>query len=356
MRARAIPNRPLAGWLLAVAVAVFVAAGHAPKSIAATSGTVDRDRHEQRLTRHERFQRRERARVRAERRLAHFEAERDRVQTQVNRVLDARDNAEDMLDRATAIFEEHLVLLYEHGDRSAVAELAAARDVSDAVARVDMMYRLAEHDRRVLDEYLAAVDRVESLAQRAEVVRDQLVNAEIDVNDARSELVSLTGPPRRIGNGGPDDPTVLDVSNVFSTSWNSTLTGLYGSGLGGLLTGSGSGTVEAKPDGLILGQSSEQGVASWYGPGFDGKQTANGETYDQFAMTAAHKSLPFGTWVRVTSVATGAYVEVRINDRGPYVDGRIIDLSYAAAQKIGMDGTAEVIVQPYVAATDRASN
>ncbi len=189
MRARAIPNRPLAGWLLAVAVAVFVAAGHAPKSIAATSGTVDRDRHEQRLTRHERFQRRERARVRAERRLAHFEAERDRVQTQVNRVLDARDNAEDMLDRATAIFEEHLVLLYEHGDRSAVAELAAARDVSDAVARVDMMYRLAEHDRRVLDEYLAAVDRVESLAQRAEVVRDQLVNAEIDVNDARSELV-----------------------------------------------------------------------------------------------------------------------------------------------------------------------
>ena len=88
----------------------------------------------------------------------------------------------------------------------------------------------------------------------------------------------------------------------------------------------------------------ETGVASWYGPGFHGRQTANGETYDMEAMTAAHKELPFNTWVRVESLDTGRTVEVRINDRGPFVGGRIIDLSRAAARQIDMlgSGTARV--------------
>src|SRR5213594_3647965 len=80
------------------------------------------------------------------------------------------------------------------------------------------------------------------------------------------------------------------------------------------------------------------GVASWYGPGFHGNRTANGEIYDQFELTAAHPSLPLGTRVMVTNLANGRAVEVRINDRGPFVDGRTIDLSYAAARTIGMIG------------------
>lgn len=80
----------------------------------------------------------------------------------------------------------------------------------------------------------------------------------------------------------------------------------------------------------------EIGIASWYGPGFHGKRTANGEIYDMYAMTAAHKTLPFGTIVRVVDLDTGRSVVVRINDRGPFVKGRIIDLSYAAAQELGM--------------------
>jgi Lytic transglycolase len=80
----------------------------------------------------------------------------------------------------------------------------------------------------------------------------------------------------------------------------------------------------------------EQGIASWYGPGFDGRETANGEIYDQDAMTAAHPSLAFGTRVRVTRVATGRYVTVRINDRGPWFDGRVIDLSRAAGAALGL--------------------
>ena len=79
-----------------------------------------------------------------------------------------------------------------------------------------------------------------------------------------------------------------------------------------------------------------EGIASWYGPGFDGKETANGEVYDQDAMTAAHPSLPFGTRVRVTRVATSRSVVVRINDRGPYVEQRVIDLSRAAGAALGL--------------------
>ena len=87
------------------------------------------------------------------------------------------------------------------------------------------------------------------------------------------------------------------------------------------------------------------GQASYYGPGFDGKKTASGEIFDQDDMTCAHKSLPFGTKLKVVRVDNGKSVVVRVNDRGPYVDGRILDLSAAAGKKLGLDkvGHAEVV-------------
>jgi rare lipoprotein A len=82
----------------------------------------------------------------------------------------------------------------------------------------------------------------------------------------------------------------------------------------------------------------ERGQASWYGPRFHGRRTASGERYDQNAMTAAHRTLPFGTLVRVRSLVTGKEVDVRVTDRGPFTRGRIIDVSRAAAQALGMMG------------------
>ena len=81
------------------------------------------------------------------------------------------------------------------------------------------------------------------------------------------------------------------------------------------------------------------GKASWYGDAHHGQRTASGERYDMTAMTAAHRTLPFGTRVRVTNVANGKSVVVRVNDRGPFVAGRIIDLSRAAAQEVEVLGT-----------------
>ncbi len=90
----------------------------------------------------------------------------------------------------------------------------------------------------------------------------------------------------------------------------------------------------------------QRGMASWYGPSFHGKPSASGEPYDMWALTAAHRTLPFETWVQIEKVATGETVTVRINDRGPFIKGRIIDLSYAAARELTMigEGTAEVIL------------
>ncbi|GJL57389.1 MAG: lipoprotein, RlpA family [Nitrospirales bacterium] len=86
----------------------------------------------------------------------------------------------------------------------------------------------------------------------------------------------------------------------------------------------------------MISEGVQRGVASWYGPGFHGNPTANGESYDMWALTAAHRSLPFGTRVLVQSIDTGKSVTVHINDRGPFIQGRIIDLSYGAARELAM--------------------
>ncbi len=95
----------------------------------------------------------------------------------------------------------------------------------------------------------------------------------------------------------------------------------------------------APPAPIVQG---EEGIASWYGRPYNGRPTASGQIYNMYAMTAAHRTLPFGTLVRVHDLENGRSVVVRINDRGPFVPGRIIDLSYAAAMAMDMRSTALV--------------
>jgi hypothetical protein len=88
-----------------------------------------------------------------------------------------------------------------------------------------------------------------------------------------------------------------------------------------------------------------EGVASYYGKEFNGRKTASGERFDMYKFTAAHRTLPFGTMVKVTNVQTGTWTVVRINDRGPFSRSRIIDLSYAAAAALGIDKTGKARVR-----------
>ena len=131
---------------------------------------------------------------------------------------------------------------------------------------------------------------------------------------------------------------------------------LLGSGSGGSTSSGAKGPHGTKPY-TIKGKTyypllsakgfREEGIASWYGPGFHGKKTANGERYDMHGMTAAHKLLPFGTKLKVTNKTNGRSIVVRVNDRGPFVADRVIDLTKAGAEKIGMlaKGTAPVILE-----------
>jgi len=98
----------------------------------------------------------------------------------------------------------------------------------------------------------------------------------------------------------------------------------------------------------------DRGVASWYGEQFHGKQAANGELFDMEALTAAHRTLPLGSMIRVVNLANGKHVHVRITDRGPYVNGRILDLSHAAAAYLGMVTGGLSVVQIEVVGDRRA--
>jgi len=87
------------------------------------------------------------------------------------------------------------------------------------------------------------------------------------------------------------------------------------------------------------------GMASWYGPGFHGKKTSSGEVFDMHGFTAAHRTMPFGTTLKVRNRENGRWVQVKVNDRGPFVRGRILDLSYGAAKDLDMIGTGTALVE-----------
>jgi rare lipoprotein A len=118
--------------------------------------------------------------------------------------------------------------------------------------------------------------------------------------------------------------------------------------------------IETVPQAQVRGKPllTEVGLASWYGPPYSGRKGADGKVYDQNAMTAAHLTLPLGTMVRVTNIETGQSAVVRITDRGPFVHGRILDLSLAAAKATGVyrAGVAKVRVEAFAAATSGSAN
>jgi len=152
-----------------------------------------------------------------------------------------------------------------------------------------------------------------------------------------SNKASHDGPPAQASVPGSDKPALPDGSG-----------GVYKTGNPYQIGGRWYRPMQS------LSSYDESGVASWYGRDFHSKSTANGERYDMHALSAAHKTLPMPTLVRVTNLENGRSVIVRVNDRGPFVKDRLIDLSYAAARELGYDnkGTARVRVQTLDAPTD----
>lgn len=140
---------------------------------------------------------------------------------------------------------------------------------------------------------------------------------------AAAALLAFSAPAKALSNGPANPPDFERQGQYTPSDWD-------------LIDGT-QKTVKTKVASL----------ASWYGPGFHGNRTANGERYNQWDFTAAHRSLPFGTRVKVTNLSNGRSVVVRVNDDGPHVPGRVIDLSRGAAERIGMvsSGVAPVRLQ-----------
>ena len=137
-------------------------------------------------------------------------------------------------------------------------------------------------------------------------------------------------------------PLPLDRSRALAALRHFTVAGAaLASLLAAAPTGQGPAFADTLPDWI------QQGRVSWYGPGFHGRTTANGEIFDTHQLTMAHRSLPFGSEVRVTNLENGRSVVLRVNDRGPYVRGRIADLSRAAADELGFadDGVVKARIE-----------
>lgn len=286
-----------------------------------------------------------------------LDAQREQLQGRLMRLEGEREQAEQRLERATEAIAARLVGLLDSGEDARLQALIVVRDATDVDARAALLAALAPQERALVVEHDAAQAAANAVGSEADIARRDVlalgtrvgaIDAAIGQRDAPTaderarargsrysfdaDLVFATGPIPTIGYWGDvAGGSVLD-------GWM----GYAGAAVGGV------GCEPPAPSYVATGQI-EQGEASWYGPGFHGNNTANGEVYDQRALTAAHKTLPFGTLVRVYSSVTARCVFVRINDRGPFIDGRIIDLSQAAAEQIGMSGVAPVQVEVWAA-------
>lgn len=255
--------------------------------------------------------------------------------------------AEDRYQESLIRFNERISTIYKLGEGKFYAVLLSSEDFSEAVNRISYLATISESDLKLIDrikgeerELRALRGRVDSLKQAQAEGLDELYNQKLKLDGqiafAQKEIDADLSQMTSVMAREQEEEALLATAQANSRTAN------FGPGtvLGPSILAGSSPPEGLKPTGAVL-----EGIASWYGPGFHGNHTANGETYDMFALTAAHKTLPFGTWLKVTY--GGRSVFVRINDRGPYIAGRFLDLSAGSARAIGLTGIGFVTAEIY---------
>ena len=241
---------------------------------------------------------------------------------------------------AQSMLAQELVATYKNGGGDPVAYVLAAGSFSDLLSRVDVLRRAdsagsdlitqisaTQHTIQVQEQaQQAAVQQAATAAQEAATARAQLDSA---IARARAVLANVNANIQTLLAGERKRRTQLAATHGDGSNPSSS-TGSGGSG------GSGSGS--PPPSNVFYGES------TWYGPGFAGHRTADGEIFDPNALTCASPWLPFNTQLRVTNLATGLSVQVRVNDRGPFGRG-VLDLSAHAAQIVHLSGWQRVRIQ-----------
>jgi rare lipoprotein A (peptidoglycan hydrolase) len=238
-------------------------------------------------------------------------------------------------------YVERAVAAYKNGPASDLALLLSARTLDQLYAYSELSGHTAREDGRALDQLLETKtvtedmqDEIDEHKQRvlvrheeidtvAEAIEGHLTQRRTVLRQLTAEIADLEAQARAAAaQAANPDQALLDLLQP-------------------------SGPAPEIPDGFASTGVGFEGIASWYGPGFEGNPTANGDIFDPDLFTAASKELPLGTWLYVTHNGRG--VVVLVNDRGPYIDGRILDLSQAAAESIGITGLgwieAEILIK-----------
>ncbi|MBI5870428.1 MAG: septal ring lytic transglycosylase RlpA family protein [Actinobacteria bacterium] len=255
--------------------------------------------------------------------------------------------AEDRYHSTLLMYEGRISAIYKLGDSSFYEVALSSEDFTDALARLAYLGKVSENDERLVKRVKAEADTVREARERVDSLKqDQAgdTNAlksrkkelEYQLATGRSSIDRQTAELAQARTREQEEELRRLAEESASIDAGSIYTGVMGPSV----IVSNEPPAGLQPSGIAL-----NGMASWYGPGFQGNTTANGEIYNMYGYTAAHKSLPFNTWLKVTH--NGRSVFVRINDRGPYVGGRILDLSYSSAQAIGITGVGYISAEIY---------
>ncbi len=247
--------------------------------------------------------------------------------------------AEDRYAATLELYEQRITAIYKMGEDRFLEILLSSEDINDASSRVSYMLTISENDKKLVKQVKQEAEEVRAMHARVDELKQESDQGIEELRRQRGELLGrvesgkqqVEETKKRLASM----PPVPETSAADAPSVD-----IYDSLLAPTVVVSDSPPPGLRPTGAVL-----SGVASWYGPGFHGQHTANGEIYDMFAFTAAHKTLPFNTWLKVNY--RGRSVFVRINDRGPYVGGRFLDLSAAAAQALGLSGIGYVSAEVY---------
>ena len=232
-------------------------------------------------------------------------------------------------DAARDAFIERAVAAYKSGTTSRLALLLSAENVTDLISYAEMSSEIAEADADAIDELLAAEESAAAAQDELDRRKQSMLVAEAEASALAEETeIALAERNELLADMSQEIEELERQAREAAAAAARPSVALLD-----LL--SPTGPAPGIPNGFVGTGVTFEGLASWYGPGFEGNLTASGDVFDSSLYTAASKELPLGTWLRVEYNGRG--VVVLINDRGPYVEPRILDLSRGAAQAIGME-------------------
>ncbi len=253
-------------------------------------------------------------------------------------------DAEDRYNATLRLYEQRITSMYKMGEGQFYGVLLSSDSISDAATRLSYLSQISENDMKLVERVRFEEAQVRSLHSRIDEIKQGTAGELEQLKLERLELEGQAGASEQVINEQMADMAEAEAREMEKLAASVTSepgVSIYDNLMSpSVLIGNVQPPDDIEPSGIVF-----TGVASWYGPGFHGNNTANGEVYDMFAYTAAHKTLPFGTWLKVTY--NGRSVFVRVNDRGPYIGGRFLDLSAAASRAIGMTGVGLVTAEIY---------